>query len=89
MLIWNHEGLGSTPGEWPISEDLEAALLAWGRAWSSFRPGQEYLYPEDDPDFDLAGHNATGDLLAARLQAELGPAWAVTHVRLRPGPAIP
>lgn len=87
-LIWSHEGLGSTPDEWPISEDLVTALLAWGRAWASFTPGRHYLYPEDDPDFDLAGHNATGDLLAARLQAELGPAWAVTHVRLRPGPAI-
>lgn len=88
FMIWNDEDWGSQPHDWPISEQLQDDLCAWCRAWEHFEPGPRYLYPEDDPAFDLAGHNSRGAELAQRLQAELGPKWDVLHLPQTQGPPI-
>ena len=88
FLIWGPNNLGSRPEEWPISTELREALEAWGQAWENFRPGRHYLYPEDDPAFDIAGHNATGAALVQRLNDELGPEWKFLFELLKAGPPV-
>lgn len=88
FLIWGPEGLGSRPEEWPIPPELRQALVTWGDGWESFKPGRDYLYPEDDPAFDLDGHNAEGAALATQLGNALGPDWQIRFEPLSAGPAI-
>lgn len=65
--------------EVPLSEDLKAELVNWANTFGQWEDLETHQFVEGGEELE-ASHNASGEELAKKVQAELGKAYTVAFV---------